>query len=576
MALIASLLNGAAAESGKWFLPRLLEGAARPVKTILQTWNVAAGLDRLEQVRQVKPIWNPGRLTDLHDIYEPCKLYEGPRRRAAPTDLADLGGDHVLVVGNVGQGKSMLLRYLASNELRLARAGGKARPLPLFLELRHLKRGELISAFAQRSLSEIGLPCGQAVFEHFAKRGRLALLLDGFDELPSHARGQVAHDLERLAVQFGKLGVVVTSRPNVSGIEHMGGFSLRRLLDLDDETRARLIAKQYAPTEAEAARRLAAELAVSKIGRLVKTPLMTILIVIHYNTYQTLPNDVGAFHEDLFDALLRRHDATKPGFVRPRESQMDDMAFRMWFDRFCFFAMKSERIAFPRYEALEIADKAMSRRGAGGAADRALADAVYVTGLVLQEGGEYQFIHKSIVEYHAASYIRRLTDKVARKFYSWVQAHDRFAWWDEVIVFLRQIDRARYLRLFELPQINRCVVEPLMSQAFRCGPVTFTAQPRSLSIGAGWLLKSWHRTPNLQKVLLEYFGRRAGELSYDETGRRGITADELDRAGEDPNVVKEWRALLAWCRRKHGETTAEISEVDDPAEVLEIDDEEWA
>jgi hypothetical protein len=67
-----------------------------------------------------------------------------------------------------------------------------------------------------------------------------------------------------------------------------------------------------------------------------------------------------------------------------------------------------------------------------------------------QEGFEFHFIHKSVVEFHSASFIRHSSEGIARRYYA---AMDSRKWhkWRRELVFPSQIDRVRYLRYFYVP-----------------------------------------------------------------------------------------------------------------------------
>ncbi len=70
--------------------------------------------------------------------------------------------------------------------------------------------------------------------------------------------------------------------------------------------------------------------------------------------------------------------------------------------------------------------------------------------LMQHEGFEYHFIHKSVVEFHAASFIRRSSEEIAHRFYAAMNSQ-RWQKWRQELFFLAQIDRVRYLRYFYVP-----------------------------------------------------------------------------------------------------------------------------
>jgi hypothetical protein len=423
------------------------------------------------------------------------------------------------------------------------------------------------------SLNELGLDCDVPLFEHLANNKHLALLLDGFDEMPVKRRKKTLLDLDRMSVRYPDITFVVTSRPNVSGIEHLPGFVTRPLLALDQETRAGFIRKQYATDQQAIADRLIKDLKGRQIGELVTTPLMSALLVIHYNAYQKLPEDTGAFHEDLFDALLRRHDATKPGFVRSRKSKMDDLVFRSWFDRFAFHAMKSGAASWSRLEMLTLAGQGLPPQGTAASAEDVLDDALHITGLVVAETTEYRFLHKSIMEYHAASCVRRLSDTNARRFYRSMSRVGTWRWWDQVLDFLSSIDRLRYLKHFEIGQLRGAVSAPSVYGLLApCNPV-FQRDRRILLLHQDpWLFHyDRARSSKLLDAVATFFGQHAEDLTYDLLGERTLTKADLVRSEGSPLVASRLDALLNSYHAAIESRSAEVERLDDAEELLDMD-----
>ena len=81
--------------------------------------------------------------------------------------------------------------------------------------------------------------------------------------------------------------------------------------------------------------------------------------------------------------------------------------------------------------------------------DLVLADIIEITCLVLEEGGQCEFLHRSIQEYYAARFVARLPEEVAKEFYNAMctSGHE----WDNVLSFLAVIDAFRYRESFLLP-----------------------------------------------------------------------------------------------------------------------------
>ncbi len=108
-------------------------------------------------------------------------VLDGLRRHAA---------EHVLLIGRPGSGKSTALQRLLLEEAERALGDANTR-IPLLLELRHYQESTLDSL--RRVLGEHGFFVDSQRLPEWLRQGRLLLLVDGINELPSDvARRELA------------------------------------------------------------------------------------------------------------------------------------------------------------------------------------------------------------------------------------------------------------------------------------------------------------------------------------------------------------------------------------------------
>lgn len=153
--VITDLYNLAKTEGGfqlkKW-------QAIRHVETVFK---------RVRELRLVKTIWQMDKAVDLLTFYYPAKIQVG-ENRVAINQIADLGYEgNIVLEGRVGQGKSILLRYLAATDFCLNRR------VPIFIELRNYRQGQTLEEMALLELKALGFEMTDEVFLFFAKNGRL-------------------------------------------------------------------------------------------------------------------------------------------------------------------------------------------------------------------------------------------------------------------------------------------------------------------------------------------------------------------------------------------------------------------
>jgi len=112
----------------------------------------------------------------------------------------------LMVLGKPGSGKSTFLRHLA---VSCARGEFLGDYIPVLLELRDVD--EAAFSLFQCLHEEFGLE-QEAQIEQILKQGRVLLLLDGLDEVPSSLRQRVQHELRKFAKRYDKNRFILTCR----------------------------------------------------------------------------------------------------------------------------------------------------------------------------------------------------------------------------------------------------------------------------------------------------------------------------------------------------------------------------
>ena len=320
-----------------------------------------------------------------------------PNGRRLIKSIKDFGIDnHILLQGTVGQGKSIFLRYLVAHALY------DGEIIPLFVQLHQLERPETLEMFLCKKLSDLGIGCDPEIFDYLAGQGKLALCLDGFDEVKKSERQALIREVEHLASKHDKLRIIITSRPE-SDIEKSSYFTVHKLslLSLNDVEGVvlKLMNDEVFTNELMQA--------IQKvkwgINNLLNTPLMVTLLVIAYRADQRIPETLGEFYESLFNTLLLRHDKLKPSFERERTSGLSDRELRQAFDAFCFLCRTRQLTSVSVEEIFPLAKQASELAHIKCDPDSFVNDIRHITCLLLEEGGKVHFIHKSVSEYHCAA-----------------------------------------------------------------------------------------------------------------------------------------------------------------------------
>jgi hypothetical protein len=144
---------------------------------------------------------------------------DAPPRNDAPGAierwLADAKANQLTLLGDVGTGKTFLMRILASELARRYLEQPASQPLPLLIDLRDTDRevsleGLVLTHLQSNGLRQITFP----IFDHAVRNGRIILLFDGFDEMAARTSPQVTRrNFQQLArCARGKAKLLITCR----------------------------------------------------------------------------------------------------------------------------------------------------------------------------------------------------------------------------------------------------------------------------------------------------------------------------------------------------------------------------
>lgn len=400
---------------------------------------IIAGL--VININTVKTIWSKDKGLLLDEFYYP------PRVRSKPTGcvvtVSELLGQNSVVEGIVGQGKSMLMRQLCNSVIDTGR-------IPVFLELRMLSKDRNLTDLLLDYLDACSIKGGLPVFQHLAQKSLIALILDGFDEVSSDMVKATVYQIQQFQKKYPDLVQVVSTRPG-NAISNLSGFELFTIAPLTELDYEPFLNKLVKDVLFKSSLNIAIRDAPQSIKGVITTPLMLTLLCLVYENESEIPSSLPDFFDRLFNAVFTRHDKFKVGFQRELSSGLSESKIRALFDSFCFMTLQlghGRSLTYSQFQAVFVRACKITALGEDDV-DGFKKDIVQVACLMLEDGyDEIVFLHKSILEYHAAVFIKTSSEDVAKKFYEKVTGEIHS--WTEVLVFLKFIDSFRYSKYFIL------------------------------------------------------------------------------------------------------------------------------
>lgn len=439
-------------------LKDLYESGKHQFKDKLSKWNnsrnVKSLASKVSAYEQIKTIWQRDKKVKLSSFYYPSKITFQTGITKQISSLKDLPTTGSLVIqGTVGQGKSVFLRYLCIKELS-AQASGR---IPIFVELRKLESNFTIEKALYGALEILGFEVSDELFNYYAESGKLVILLDGFDEIDESLVNGVITRLEAWSLQYPQMQFIVTSRPG-GEIQKSNCFSVLMLAPLGADEHRPFLAKIGVKGKELDNLMFAIDRSPMEIKGFLTTPLLLTLLVLVYQSEQVIPNELPDFFQLLFSTVFTRHDRSKPAFNRKHKSNLNERRLERLFEAFCYSILRRKFSLVLKPEQFEESFvDAVKVSGEQCEFDGFKHDIVKVACLLQEDGIYTTFVHKSLLDYFPAAFIKNCTDEQSRKIYGSIRLHWKA--WKQVLQFLSQIDRFRFSKYFAIPTLEQLLAD---------------------------------------------------------------------------------------------------------------------
>jgi hypothetical protein len=183
----------------------------------------------------------------------------------------------------------------------------------------------------------------------------------------------------------------------------------------------------------------------------LSNPLLLSIMLLTYSDVAHIPDKLGIFYNQAYESLFQKHDALKGGFQRERRSGLDIQDFGRAFAAFCIQSYDAREFSFSQSRALEICDRGKKITRLVYEPQAILDDALQAVCLLVEEGMEITFAHRSFQEYFAARFIyscpSEVKSKLVKRITPGVQS-------DAVMALLHELDPYTVEQHYILPVIE--------------------------------------------------------------------------------------------------------------------------
>ena len=265
---------------------------------------------------------------------------------------------YLMVLGGPGVGKSTFLRKLGLESLKGELTHAQ---MPVFIELKSFKSAQMsLEQAIVRELEINGFPYADSLAKSMLVEGKLFVLLDGLDEVPSNQVDEVIEQIQDFCDQHRKNRFVASCRVAA----YKGGFNQFTdvtMAEFDDDQIKEFINGWFSSD-------LDKELGTANVfwdliqqpenisaKDLAQTPLLLTFLCLVYDSSQVLPTVRSTLYGDALDILLKewaaekriKRDSIYQGFHADLEKVLlSEIAYESFQDDQLFFSQEetTERI----------------------------------------------------------------------------------------------------------------------------------------------------------------------------------------------------------------------------------------
>mgnify|MGYP000309714983 FL=1 len=360
---------------------------------------------------------------DIYSFYE-CV---GLNRNEDIIDTADINnvlkiGNKIIVTGTGGSGKSVMMKHFFLNILETTHY------VPVLIELRGLneydEKGINLEEYIYEVMGTLKFKIERKYFEYSLETGCYVILLDGFDEVKNEISNSVTNQIVAMSKKYPENHYILSSRPLE---EFMGWNQFEELhaMPLSKEQALSLINKiEYDQIIKGKFYKELDEYLYEKYETFASNPLLLTIMLLTFESRASIPDKLNDFFEQAFTTLFHTHDATKGGYKRDIRSKLGYEDFKAVFSYFCFKSFFNSDYKFSENKALEYIGAAKQKRIIDTYFNSMdyLKDLTNSVCMLIHEGLEFRFSHRSFQEYFAALYTVQLSDSQQKRFLKlWLQ-----------------------------------------------------------------------------------------------------------------------------------------------------------
>lgn len=408
-----------------------------------------------EKYEKVKTLLYKQAPQNLYDFYE-CL---GVKHKNTIIDTSSINnvlkiGHKLIISGTGGIGKTIMMKHLFLSCIRDTDC------IPIFIELRSLNEEapddiNIFDAIYQ-NLRMFNFELEREYFDYSLGLGKYVFIFDGYDEVKSNLAKKIADCIFQLSNKYPSNYFIISSRPlnnfvswsdfievKAQGLTKSQALSLVKKLKYDDKIKE----KFYQALDDEL---------YEKYKTFAVNPLLLTIMLMTFTENGEIPENFNDFYEQAFLALYKSHDASKGAYVRDKATKLSFNDFKLIFSHVCFKSFFNCQYEFNDSQLLDLIDQAKLKcpNVEEFESEDFLKDLTESVCMLVREGLNLRFTHRSFQEYFAAFYTTQLDDHLQEKLVKvWLNEYGFFDT-SEYLNILSQMEPERFEKNILLPGLK--------------------------------------------------------------------------------------------------------------------------